>query len=729
MTAGNQSDQHICAPNLQIFSDMEESNPPGSGWRIPKACQECRKRKIRCNGLNPCKTCQQRETPCVYRDFIRHRRKKNEYRGARSERQVHQPSPDSTTQPPRPRSSSVMNNFPTSVSATHMASPSCQMQLYYGPTSHFALMQHIYRDLIANPTPHPGPSSGVDEAGAGLDLFSFRRIFFGTPDTPDAGRLSSVGEMPVMFLPYDLAKMFLARYLSSLYLLTPHHPPIYFENCLEQLYNPSPGKHPDTLTQAIVLLSVAIAAVGTEYFAWGDIIYERVKASLTPYDEVVNLQTVQISLLMISSILSSLYGGFANENLIYANYQNEQGRPNSAFLHLGSAARKALAAGLHKDVPDGEVQTPEMVELRRITFWSLYLFETWFCFHTGRPSSLSLKDVAIENTQDPFIRSLVHLCKTISRSTNEIYGQNHESLLHMWRVARSINNDLRGHDEFARQMGFGLDTTIQTGSIGMRQTIFTTLYYHTLLLTFRPFLIFRGHLLRQRKAAARQATGSSNRPKEIPSWLNEACNHALAAARKTIHHLSEASRVNDLVGQMRYHGYFIGSSAFTLIYDLIHDTQAAATHLPWVYASLQILSAMRPGDPISSSIAAIQTTLRNINPSYEWLQGPNAGGNDPVGTGSNPYLSRAQDTMDNQQAPLNGLAFPSKSVLGPGPDLSPSHWSLPQLEGPDTVRSGGSNEDLLDFTQSDMGWDFDFSTMDLEAFFSVYQSGNPSFMP
>lgn len=98
----------------------------------------------------------------------------------------------------------------------------------------------------------------------------------------------------------------------------------------------------------------------------------------------------------------------------------------------------------------------------------------WFCFHTGRPSSLSLKDVAIENAQDPFMRSLVHLCKTISRSTDEIYGQNHESLLHMWRVARSINNDLRGHEELARQMGFGLDASIQTGSMGVRHTIFTT---------------------------------------------------------------------------------------------------------------------------------------------------------------------------------------------------------------------------------------------------------------
>jgi hypothetical protein len=114
---------------------------------------------------------------------------------------------------------------------------------------------------------------------------------------------------------------------------------------------------------------------------------------------------------------------------------------------------------------------------------------SWFCFHAGRPSSLSLKDVAIEYAQDPFIRLLVQLCKTITRSTDEIYGQRHESLLHMWKVARSISNDLRGHETLLKQsFGFGLDAGIQEGSLGVRQTIFTTcklilLQIYTLTLT------------------------------------------------------------------------------------------------------------------------------------------------------------------------------------------------------------------------------------------------------
>ncbi|KAJ5378221.1 uncharacterized protein N7496_005630 [Penicillium cataractarum] len=670
--------------------------PPTAGWRIPKACQECRKRKIRCNGLTPCKTCQQRNTPCVYRDVIRHRRKKNEYPQSDTEgrqpRQISPPVPQSF----KSGGPSMMLEFPNSVSATHMASPSCQMQLYYGPTSHFSLMQHIYRDLVSTPTIHPAPSGEVEEAGAGLDLFSFRRIFFGTPDTHDLGKSAAIGDIPMMFLPYELAKLFLSRFLTHLYHMLPHRPKSYYEQCLEKLYNPSPTIHPDTLTQAIVLIGLATGSLGTEHYAWGDVLFDRVKVSLVQY----------------------------------ANYQNEQGRPNSAFLHLGTAARKALSAGLHKDVPHGDSQDQETIEERRVTFWSLYAFETWFCFHVGRPSSLSIKDVATEYAKDPFIRLLAELCKTVSRSGNEIYGQRHESLLHMWKVARSITHDLRGHEvQMQQALGFGLNAGIQSGSLGVRQTIFITLYYHTLLLTIRPFLIFRGHWQRDMKMSLQQPNGgSASRPTEMPTWLNEACNHALTAARKTIHHLCEASRSNDFVKQLRYHGYFLGSSAFTLIYDLLHDPSTATTHLPWIYATLQNLSTMREGDPINSTISAIQTTLRKISPAYEWSPYPKADESSTLPSQNPASVSQPISNIDHQAWVTPDPSVPQRPFFNQQPDLSSPQWNLPLLEGPETGGSGGSSDDLLDFTQSDMGWNFDFSTMDLEAFFSTYQAADPAFL-
>ena len=66
-------------------------------------------------------------------------------------------------------------------------------------------MQHVYRDLVSHPTAQPESSEGVVEASAGLDLFSFRRIFFGTPDSYENNKSNGIGDVPVMFMPYDLA--------------------------------------------------------------------------------------------------------------------------------------------------------------------------------------------------------------------------------------------------------------------------------------------------------------------------------------------------------------------------------------------------------------------------------------------------------------------------------------------------------------------------------------------
>lgn len=88
---------------------------------------------------------------------------------------------------------------------------------------------------------------------------------------------------------------------------------------------------------------------------------------------------------------------------------------------------------------------------------------------------MSLKDLAIEYTQDPFIQALVHLTNAMSRSANEIYGRRHESLLQMWKVAGSIAEDLRSREARVKQsLGLGVDSGVQTGTLGARHTMFTT---------------------------------------------------------------------------------------------------------------------------------------------------------------------------------------------------------------------------------------------------------------
>lgn len=290
---------------------MSETPSPHqqTGWRTSKACQECRKRKIKCNGVEPCQTCRQRRTPCVYRNIVRQRQKKQRDRDHDQDAATQSMNPidsgpvgglQNPVPPPRDLGKYKFHN--NSVSATQMASPSCKVQLYYGPTAHFAILQQIYRELVSNQaTQSEEPQGEVEEASAGLDLFSFRRIFFGThSEAPDIGRNLRMGGMSTTFLPYDLAREFLQRFLDSLYALMPVRPRSFFEKQLSLLYPPVMGFDSDVGYHALILLALAIGALGTENSEWGEVLFERAKATAATLDEVVNVQTVQISLFIIS---------------------------------------------------------------------------------------------------------------------------------------------------------------------------------------------------------------------------------------------------------------------------------------------------------------------------------------------------------------------------------------------------------------------------------------------
>lgn len=150
--------------------------------------------------------------------------------------------------------------------------------------------------------------------------------------------------------------------------------------------------------------------------------------------------------------------------------------------------------------------------------------------------------------------------------------------------------------------------------------------------------------------------------------------------------------------------------------------------MPWIYASLQNLSTMRAGDPICSTISAIQTVLCRINPAFEWAPYPKAEEYaEPDLQKPPPPISQAISNLNDQSWIPPDSSLPQRPFFNHQPDPSTTQWNLPLFEGPETGGSGASNEDLLDFTQSDMGWSFDFSTMDLDAFFSTYQSTDPSF--
>ncbi|GKZ20321.1 hypothetical protein AbraIFM66951_004188 [Aspergillus brasiliensis] len=280
-----------------------------SYWRISKACQQCRMRKIRCDGLTPCAKCSERHLRCEYRDKARQRRKKSSS-GVQTSSAV---SRDTTTSPSRVMNMTPVSSFhqhvnrptvpsPNSVTATHQASPSLSMELYYGATSNFALMQTIYRDIIPGYTGAPrSQASEVEDGGAGLDMFQFRSIFFGIPDNGrDPSSQAGLASLSGGFISYSLAKQLLECFLETLYHLVPFQPRELFEQQLDDLYittlhtprNPS-GKH-------IVLAAIAIAALNTEHYLLADALVSRIKNETAALADIVNIETVQTSIILMS---------------------------------------------------------------------------------------------------------------------------------------------------------------------------------------------------------------------------------------------------------------------------------------------------------------------------------------------------------------------------------------------------------------------------------------------
>lgn len=106
---------------------------------------------------------------------------------------------------------------------------------------------------------------------------------------------------------------------------------------------------------AVMLAVLAIGALTTPHTDLAERFYARAKACAAPYDEAVTLSMIQFSLLC-------------------AHYQINLGRPNSTYVHLGTACRKAVAFGLHMETTGLRVQKEELTK-RRLTMWCLYFHE------------------------------------------------------------------------------------------------------------------------------------------------------------------------------------------------------------------------------------------------------------------------------------------------------------------------------------------------------------------
>jgi transcriptional regulatory protein GAL4 len=107
---------------------------------------------------------------------------------------------------------------------------------------------------------------------------------------------------------------------------------------------------------------------------------------------------------------------------LISNYLQKRDRPNSGYNYLGLALRMAFGLGLHKEFPNWKSSLLHM-EMRRRTWWCLYIFDTGTTITYSRPLSIPSTGIDAKlplNTFDSDLNAATATCPE-NVSTPTIY--------------------------------------------------------------------------------------------------------------------------------------------------------------------------------------------------------------------------------------------------------------------------------------------------------------------
>jgi hypothetical protein len=155
----------------------------------------------------------------------------------------------------------------------------------------------------------------------------------------------------------------------------------------------------------------------------------------------------------------------------------------------------------------------------------------------GRTSALKFSDITCRYPDAlPVLTNLCELARIAEVNAEEMYLHKSESLQLLYVAAERTHGQLR---RFAEKAGIGSsDVGSQGGQYGGSPALHLhngnayfshtrastanppTVYYHSILLTFRPFLVTEAL--------------AGNRQKQGAMWLREACRHATDAAQDSL---------------------------------------------------------------------------------------------------------------------------------------------------------------------------------------------------
>ncbi|CAN8099282.1 unnamed protein product [Discula destructiva] len=698
--------------------------------KISKACEPCRRRKIRCDGNTPCNRCERHPEDCSYRLRARVRRTAVQRAAAVSQTgndllQLRAPpvGPAARTSSPssvgkrkaedaRPRSNPAYSNVYQSVAAVPKQG-TCKdwpenSRLFYGPASQFAFLQQVHRGIMSS-----GPAGQADrevqEGGAGLDLFLQRSFFFGTASRVDTSTLLRPASTLFPEVPIEQARVFLEYFRVWSSHLLPFFTKTELDQMLENLY--STDEHAQSgpsQTKALTFAVLASGALGTSHTDTAEMLLARAKYEAVPFDDTVSLQMIQFSMLI-------------------ADYHTNLGRPNLVYLSLGTACRKAFAMGLHREAANCLTRL-EHRQKHRTTLWSLYSMETWYSMTVGREASLKMAEISIPFPDDQeHLVSISRLAHVAEKLRTTIYTERYDSLRKLYRAAEAIHAQLR---EFAEMHGIGgAQDTDGATSLEPTSLIFYNFFYYCVLLAYRPFMVADFAL------ALSQGDHSVGGGGADAMWLRQACRTAVDSAQDHILYAHKHMQKHDLCRRSRYNCFFFESNCAVLFFDILRHPSKYTYNVEYINMALQSMDSMIDDEPVTNARNSVRQILRVVE---ETISKTKASGStaapdvsaltDPLLSQHVSLLSRASFTGRDQAAgqqpdAYKGTALPwlhaAEQRLIYFPDLGGDFVTGGALPVPGQAIHGEAGGDAMDPL---LRFHYDVMATDLYSFFPLDMS-------
>ncbi|KAF4450063.1 hypothetical protein F53441_6768 [Fusarium austroafricanum] len=540
---------------------------------ISKACEPCRRRKIKCDGEVICSGCQKKPATCTYRLKPRNRaRKKNK------DVQPEIPNPEGLpSDEGQSRLESQGGTYISPITALdHTPGSQSTRQLAYGPTSTFAFLQILYDELIHGRSHREENSSQNTQS---LDVFIKRTIFFGLPSKVDAQSIPFGQKIEDI-----LSKSLAIEYLQAFNTFSSHALPFVdlmrIQALLNELYGAKIASA-SSQDRALLLMTLAVGALSTSHTDTAETLLIHSKREIALFDDGATIQMVQISLMM-------------------ADYQINMGRPNAAYLQVSMACTRALAMGLQSPPEHTSSGTDECQEVLT-TLWVLYFYQTWICFMVGRKSILKKANICSPYPNDqPMLVDLCNLAAVVEEATSSPNDQKNCTLCQMYDTTRRLH--LKSWEVCGTFWLRPNPLRLQGSKADMlSQLLVCNVYYHFIHTIYRPFLIAESAL-----RAARPESADA-------LWLRQACRYATDAAEDSLILTRDIFKsFQNSNGMRRYNAFFIETSCAVLLYDSISHPTKHPHHKEVICYAVKSLGLMINDDPVTNAIQHIQKIVNAV---------------------------------------------------------------------------------------------------------------------